>query len=82
MNHLSTFLIKGNLLIAIGYLAFLLNEQGTKCLKKDIATVLSWVESSKMVGLDALKTDYLKGNISTALRVVTWYTFSISTAFH
>ena len=30
-----------NRLIAIGYLAFLLNEQGTKCLKKDIAIVLS-----------------------------------------
>lgn len=55
--------MKGKLVIAIGYLAFLLNEQGTKwkCLKKDIATVLSWVESSKMVGLEALKTDYLKG---------------------
>lgn len=53
--------MKGKLVIAIGYLAFLLNEQGTKCLKKDIATVLSWVESSKTVGLDALKTDYLKG---------------------
>ena len=74
--------MKGKLVIAIGYLAFLLNEQGTKCLKNDIAIVLSWVESSKMVGLDALKTNYLKGTISTALRVLTWYTFSISTAFH
>ena len=33
--------MKGKLVIAIGYLAFLLNEQGTKCLKKDIAIVLS-----------------------------------------
>ena len=41
LESLEDLLNEGKVRIAIGYLAFLLNEQGTKCLKKDIAIVLS-----------------------------------------